>query len=252
MIFARLKRRLPEPSSVAALVQGLQSSLPKALLTGLIVVGGGSLLSAGAAQAVECSFVGSSLTCPSDITLGDKFFSDFVWEVTDGDGTSNIFGTVEFKWDELGAPGFADDIWTVDVDLNEGGGNVVGPASGFFSYRIDILSPEGDGWQFNTVSHDSNWLNGASLSTKVVDYDGGTQTLISENGNPDGPLSIGGKYVLVTDTWSVDGSLDVLDSFTNTFTQKSEVPGPLPLLGAGAAFGFSRRLRSRIKASRLA
>jgi len=29
----------------------------------------------------------------------------------------------------------------------------------------------------------------------------------------------------------------------------SEVPGPLPLLGAGAAFGFSRRIRSRIKAS---
>lgn len=27
-------------------------------------------------------------------------------------------------------------------------------------------------------------------------------------------------------------------------------PGPLPILGAGAAFGFSRRLRNRIKASR--
>ncbi len=27
----------------------------------------------------------------------------------------------------------------------------------------------------------------------------------------------------------------------------SEVPGPLPLLGAGAAFGFSRRLRKRVK-----
>jgi hypothetical protein len=27
----------------------------------------------------------------------------------------------------------------------------------------------------------------------------------------------------------------------------SEVPGPLPILGAGAAFGFSRRLRHRIK-----
>ena len=29
----------------------------------------------------------------------------------------------------------------------------------------------------------------------------------------------------------------------------TEVPGPLPLLGAGAAFGFSRRLRRRISAS---
>jgi hypothetical protein len=30
------------------------------------------------------------------------------------------------------------------------------------------------------------------------------------------------------------------------------VPGPLPILGAGAAFGFSRKLRSRIKAARTA
>ena len=28
--------------------------------------------------------------------------------------------------------------------------------------------------------------------------------------------------------------------------------GPLPILGAGAAFGFSRKLRSRIKAARTA
>jgi MYXO-CTERM domain-containing protein len=27
----------------------------------------------------------------------------------------------------------------------------------------------------------------------------------------------------------------------------TRVPGPLPLLGAGAAFGFSRRIRNRIK-----
>ena len=30
----------------------------------------------------------------------------------------------------------------------------------------------------------------------------------------------------------------------------SSVPGPLPLLGAAAAFGFSRKLRNRIKATR--
>jgi hypothetical protein len=31
----------------------------------------------------------------------------------------------------------------------------------------------------------------------------------------------------------------------------TEVPGPLPLLGAGAAFGYSRRLRRRIRASQV-
>lgn len=37
-----------------------------------------------------------------------------------------------------------------------------------------------------------------------------------------------------------------LPTFTNTITQ---TPGPLPILGAGAAFGFSRKLRKRIKQS---
>jgi len=34
-------------------------------------------------------------------------------------------------------------------------------------------------------------------------------------------------------------------------TRPASVPGPLPLFGAGAAFGFSRQLRKRIQASRL-
>jgi hypothetical protein len=37
-----------------------------------------------------------------------------------------------------------------------------------------------------------------------------------------------------------------LNSVTLTFTQK-QVPGPLPLLGASAAFAYSRRIRRRIK-----
>jgi hypothetical protein len=48
-----------------------------------------------------------------------------------------------------------------------------------------------------------------------------------------------------------DGSLGP-NGFTNTVTQASippdQVPGPLPLLGAATAFGFSRKLRARIKA----
>jgi len=223
--------------------------MPQALLAGLLLVGGGSLVSAGAVRAAECPFEGSTLTCPTLIPLGDKVFSDFVWEVIDPDGVEDIFGDIEFKWDQLGAPGFADDIWTVDVDFNEGDGNVVGPASGTFSYLVSIIDPLGAGWRFNTVSHDSDWLNGVSLSTKLVDYEGGSVELTSANGNPDGPVAIGGKVIAVTDTWSVEAD-GVIDSFSNTYTQTSEVPGPLPLLGAGAAFGFSRRPRSRIRQSR--
>jgi hypothetical protein len=41
---------------------------------------------------------------------------------------------------------------------------------------------------------------------------------------------------------SVTSTVNVVDAPT-----PSEVPGPLPLLGAGAAFGFSRQLRQRVK-----
>jgi len=40
---------------------------------------------------------------------------------------------------------------------------------------------------------------------------------------------------------------DMIDNYSNIYRQ---VPGPLPILGAGAALGFSRKLRGRIKASR--
>ncbi|MFM7394927.1 MAG: hypothetical protein ACKO22_11335, partial [Cyanobium sp.] len=226
-------------------------SMPKALLAGLLLVGGGSLVSAGAVRAAECTFKGSALKCPEPtITLGEKVFSDFHWNVIDPDGGDDIFGTIEFKGNRLGVPGFADDIWTVGVDLNEGDADVVGPASGTFSYLVSIVNPLGAAWRFNTLSHDSDWFSGVSLTTKLVDYEGGTVQLTSANGNPYGPVLIGGKVIHVTDTWSVEKD-GVVDSFTNTFTQ-TPVPGPLPLLGVGAAFGFSRRLRGRIKESRVA
>lgn len=42
-----------------------------------------------------------------------------------------------------------------------------------------------------------------------------------------------------------------VNNFYNSFSiQGTPVPGPLPLLGAGAAFGASRRLRRRVQASR--
>ena len=53
-------------------------------------------------------------------------------------------------------------------------------------------------------------------------------------------------YIKDTYTPAAGGGIDnVINDFRN-------VPGPLPILGAGAAFGFSRKLRGRIKAARTA
>ncbi len=47
-------------------------------------------------------------------------------------------------------------------------------------------------------------------------------------------------------SWTLDGTGDTIQAFLGPASPPSAVPGPLPLLGAGAAFGWSRRLRRRI------
>jgi hypothetical protein len=44
----------------------------------------------------------------------------------------------------------------------------------------------------------------------------------------------------VKDTWENGQGVD---NFANDFSQAQEVPAPLPILGAGAAFGSIRKLR---------
>jgi hypothetical protein len=57
---------------------------------------------------------------------------------------------------------------------------------------------------------------------------------------------IGGKQIFVTNSWSIAKG-DTMDNLSNYITQ--EAPGPLPILGICAAFGYSRKLRNRIKSS---
>lgn len=54
-------------------------------------------------------------------------------------------------------------------------------------------------------------------------------------------------------TWTLADTGDTIEvKVLNPNPPTSSVPGPLPVLGAGAAFGFSRRLRQRIQRSKAA
>lgn len=102
----------------------------------------------------------------------------------------------------------------------------------------------------------------------------GTLSLVFDNGNiatqsvPTAPQNLADGSVLywgiITDpsdgeissisfqTTTGTGDIFAFDNFTIGSRQQvvpNSVPGPLPLLGAGAAFGWSRRLRRRLKAS---
>jgi len=70
---------------------------------------------------------------------------------------------------------------------------------------------------------------------------------------PVGGLNFTDQTLYIKDIWSVrPGATGSLTNIQNAFGQKfnnATVPGPVPLLGIGAAFGFSRKLRKRIKGS---
>lgn len=62
------------------------------------------------------------------------------------------------------------------------------------------------------------------------------------------PIAPGTTTVWVLDTYTLMSTAPALDNVKNRFL----TPGPLPILAAGTAFGFSRKLRARVKAARAA
>ena len=75
----------------------------------------------------------------------------------------------------------------------------------------------------------------------------------SSTGSPGSTVAFGpsefGPVVFSSTLTRTGGKIDNITDSLNQAKDPTinEVPGPLPLLGAGAAFGFSRRLRSRVK-----
>jgi len=63
------------------------------------------------------------------------------------------------------------------------------------------------------------------------------------------PTSFGPISDTLTDFPGSDGI--ITSSLLSPVTPQASVPGPLPLFGAGAAFGWCRRLRRRVKSSSL-
>lgn len=243
----------PQPHGRVRTAGRSASALAKALLGAAVVLASaGSLVSAGGAQAANnysCApraaagpggFVNlafSAIGIGDTVTCADKTFT-----VNSFDFGGNT-GNINFEWVPVDpAPGYVDDLFSTDINFSP---SIVGPQTGFFDYTVQITQP---GWVFNTVQLDSAVaVNPRSPGdTSVIKEIRSGPLLNSINGAQVGPIPLAGVTSLsVRDTWSVAQG-DVLTNVKDTFTQASEVPGPLPLLGAAAAFGWSRKLRSRM------
>jgi hypothetical protein len=120
-------------------------------------------------------------------------------------------------------------------------------------YTVEKLTP---GFWFDQVDLTWNQVPGgnAAVSAKYEFFDRNAPTvalgppiILTNSGSIADIVGIKPTLVKVTNTYTPNSG--AIDNVENTFRN---VPGPLPILGAGAAFGFSRKLRSRIKASRTA
>jgi len=102
----------------------------------------------------------------------------------------------------------------------------------------------------DSVSGFSSSIVGASSQLIVEStYTGGP---ISGNATFNGQTLLGLGFTTpgLIGTWTIIGTSETINVLVGAPPAPSAVPGPLPLLGAGAAFGYSRRLRRRVSLSR--
>ncbi len=239
------------PSTNMLKINQHTTKLSKALLTaGLLGGAAVATLGAGSAQAAsgrfDCSF-GASIAHAKCVDVFVPGFMGWTLEdkkLTNLDLTNTVpaSGDFSFIYDDFAAPGLSpEDMWqaliTFDPDLPD-------PLIGSYSYDLAITAP---GFAFDSVKLEDVQA-GKTKVKKVVENALGATILESIDGANMGPVPISGTSIKVTDSWDITPTMGVIDSINNTYMQ--QVPAPLPILGAGAAFGSIRKLRkfsSRLK-----
>ena len=225
------------------IIKTLNRRIAGMLTTSLLLAGVGTLAPTSVRAFSTCTFGGLSPTC----------FPDFVFDRQDDKvATLKILptvgmGTLQFK--------IQSGVWVMDVDFIPDLEAVT--ALGMLEYDVEI-DPITAG-NFDTFDEGGLAIIGPTVGArefKVKKFATGLPMVMADEMNPQAAASFasGLKKINVRDEYMVTkGSIN---SFQNSFSQQpgeppsDRVPGPLPLLGAGAAFGFSRRLRTRVLAAR--
>jgi hypothetical protein len=152
-------------------------------------------------------------------------------------------GTTKGPTSGIGATVFTEvqGIWLAGADFFGSA-----PAPGTFDYTITITDPN---YYFGQAlltwsgigSATKQFFTDATFTTPAQ----GFPTLTTNATDPADFVSLPSGF---TTLYIRDSYTSGITNFYNGFTQ-AQVPAPLPVLGASAAFGFSRRLRRRIQQS---
>lgn len=213
-----------------------------------LIAGIGSCLSAGASKAAisgTCYFDAFGGTLPGtsctgySIQLDDKLFTVV---------TAPTFGVGKVAFES--SPTINPNLWQTDIDWADPG--LEGPIAGKFEYTAEIDPTNNYVFKSTGLSTGGNYIAGLPDSTITSIVKQGLtssgpviDTVTSIDGSANYSQPIGGKQIFVENSWTIAPG-DTMDNLSNYITQE-QVPGPLPILGVCAAFGYSRKLRGRIK-----
>ncbi len=203
---------------------------PRLLLSAALLGASTFGLAAGGAKAtVVCTF--QPCAPGSTATVGDKTLTTILGP-TIGDGDVELTNPTNTATISVHA---------VEIHFQP---ELASTTPGSFRYKLSI--DPASTWIYKEAV--LRWLDGTGAATssvtKNIYSDSAFTTLLGSTSANGGiiPLPAAIKDIWVEDLYTSGGALDII---RNDFVQ---VPAPLPLLGAGTAFGFSRRLRRRSKA----
>ncbi|MCP9931697.1 hypothetical protein KBY82_12990 [Cyanobium sp. AMD-g] len=221
-------------SSVFVTLKGglARFALTKLLFAAAVGTACVAALSAAPAKAADITTCGIA----ANLSVGDKIISNII--------CSGVGAATEIRFDTAGL-------------IYDFGTTISPPTqSGSISYTIAITDPLA--FEFQAVGLGAGCafpseLGGCTV-TKNVNWSGGSTSLVAVNGIPPASYGFGpGVSTLnIEDVFSAQGQTFV-SVVNNSFIQRPRqappdaVPGPLPILGAAAAFGVSRKLRARIR-----
>jgi hypothetical protein len=223
----------------------------KAFATCTAIVAGALFAPTGPANAAfTCNLVSGVLEACTGNTLLDKQFSNFQTNYT---GNGVITGeTTPLLATDPAAPTFFDINFDFTPNLDTEGINY------FLSYDVTIINPfNGKNYEFlgARIQQTVNGFEPDSLYTASVSpgFSPPTVLTLEDAASPSeiafwgpGVTSISVRQDFTINPTGSDASFDDI-SINLAQREVTEVPGPLPILGSAIAFGFSRKLRRRIK-----
>ena len=181
--------------------------------------------------------------------IGDKTYSDFSYSSTQDDAMFALYNPINdgdvFNFSQLPSG--------LTHNLNVNSANNWQNAKIKLNYKVTVTSGTNKLKNYSgNLTGDDGTLWAMSLSATHATSPSTTDMFPTFGQDPTTPVLNFDPMVTDTDFMNdirANATGDGLTQFSNRLNQEapSEVPGPLPLLGAGAAFGFSRKLRNRVK-----